>query len=153
MTGRVGAAHAANLAEALASMRFRVDPEPYVLLRFDPETAASVVAQLAVAPTEGLLQCVLERDAVTVFVPEREESRFAGFTLTGRIEGQRLVTFETPMTWDVVGFLARASSALAEAGVPLGAICGFDRDHLFVHERQLDRAREALRAKVCPENP
>ena len=55
------------------------------------------------------------------------------------------------MSWDVVGFLARVTSALAEGGVPLGAICGFDRDHLFLDERHLERARAILRERICPE--
>jgi hypothetical protein len=36
------------------------------------------------------------------------------------------------MAWELVGFLALVSGALASAGVPIGAVCGFSRDHLFV---------------------
>lgn len=54
------------------------------------------------------------------------------------------------MTWDVVGFLARVSGVLAEAGVPIGAICGFDRDHIFIQGAHVETARKALRAGVCP---
>ena len=49
------------------------------------------------------------------------------------------------MGWEVVGFLARVTGALAAAGVPLGAVCGFSRDHLFVAEAHLERALETLR--------
>jgi hypothetical protein len=94
---------------------------------------------------------VVEHGGVTAFVPEEESARLPTGRETRRIEGQRLVTFETPMSWDVVGFLARVTSALAEGGVPLGAICGFDRDHLFLGERHLERARAILRERVCPE--
>ena len=45
------------------------------------------------------------------------------------------VRFESAMDWEVVGFLARVTTALAEAGVPIGAVCGFSRDHLFVGAR------------------
>ena len=39
------------------------------------------------------------------------------------------------MGWELVGFLALVTGRLAAAGVPLGAVCGFQRDHLFVAER------------------
>jgi hypothetical protein len=55
-----------------------------------------------------------------------------------------LLRFRTPMGWEVVGFLALVASALADAGVPMGALCGFSRDTLFVGEEHLERARGAL---------
>ena len=48
------------------------------------------------------------------------------------------------MNWDLVGFLALVAGKLAEAGVPIGAVCGFSRDHLFVAERFLERTRAVL---------
>jgi hypothetical protein len=45
----------------------------------------------------------------------------------------------------VVGVLARLSSALAAAGVPLMAISTFDTDYLLVHAPDLGRAAAALR--------
>ncbi len=53
-------------------------------------------------------------------------------------------TFEASMEWDVVGFLALVTGALADAGVPVGAVCGFSRDHLFVSESYLAKCRQVL---------
>ena len=53
---------------------------------------------------------------------------------------------EEPMPDDLVGFLAVASRALADAGVPILAICGYAKDHILVREGDLDRALAALTA-------
>ena len=38
------------------------------------------------------------------------------------------------------------NSALAEAGVPIGAVCGYSRDHLFVGRAHLERTQVVLGA-------
>jgi len=37
---------------------------------------------------------------------------------------------------------------LAEAGIPLGAVCGYDRDHLFIAAEYTNQAEQALRAEM-----
>ncbi len=60
------------------------------------------------------------------------------------------IRFKAPMGWQVVGFLARVTGALAAEGVPLGAVCGFSRDHLFLAERHLERAAAVLERLFGP---
>lgn len=48
------------------------------------------------------------------------------------------------MGWEVVGFLARVTAALAAAGVPLGAVCGYSQGHLFVAQAHRDMTRRVL---------
>jgi hypothetical protein len=60
----------------------------------------------------------------------------------------RLISFEADLPPDLVGFMALTSGALARAGVPLLALCGFHRDHLLVRESDLERAEGAIRALI-----
>lgn len=141
-----------SLEQALATMRFRVRGERYLLVGAPRARADAVLrAAASMAGASAVGSIVLEPESVTWFAP------FSDAQGISKIEGARsdgpyrVITFETPMGWDVVGFLALATRALAEAGVPLGAICSFDRDHLFVRETYLDAARAALRGRVCEE--
>ncbi|MFN0207464.1 MAG: ACT domain-containing protein [Planctomycetota bacterium] len=143
---------AATLAEALAAMRFRVLPGFYCLISAPPSELSLLTKSFApFAASGGVVQIVIEKMGVTAVAPEpalRSLHSLAGY----RIEhNYRVIQFETPMTWDVVGFLALVTRKLAEAGVPLGAICSFDRDYLFIRETHLEQARAALIAGVCPE--
>ena len=61
------------------------------------------------------------------------------------------IRFEAAMGWEVVGFLARVSGALSAAGVPIGAVCGYSRDSLFVAEAHLERTHEIL-LELFPES-
>jgi hypothetical protein len=142
-------------------MRFRVSARRFVLLGYPEARGAEVAAALSrraaaqgaegAADARALRQLVFEDDVVTVFAPEEDEASLPRDPAARILRGRRLVTFETPMSWDVVGFLARVTTALAEGGVPIGAICGFDRDHLFLDERYLERARAVLAERICPQ--
>jgi hypothetical protein len=52
------------------------------------------------------------------------------------------------MDWQVVGFLATVTALLAQAGIPLGAICGYYRDHLFISVEHAARAEGILQTEI-----
>ena len=54
------------------------------------------------------------------------------------------IRFSMEMDWELVGFLAHVTGALAEAGIPVGCVCTFDRDHLFVAEAYLEQSTQVL---------
>ena len=97
-------------------------------------------------------QLIREADETTLLVREECLSSIQVRHPTVRVErGQRWIRFATPMAWELVGFLARVTGALAEAGVPLGAVCGYSRDHLFVAEEHLESTRRVLEGIFGPE--
>ncbi|MBN2393480.1 MAG: ACT domain-containing protein [Anaerolineae bacterium] len=56
----------------------------------------------------------------------------------------RLITFDIPLDWGVIGYLAALTSELAEAGISIIALSAFSRDHIFVAEIDFDRAWDVL---------
>lgn len=54
-----------------------------------------------------------------------------------------------PLDFSLVGILAKMSSALADAGVPLFAISTYDTDYILVKEEMLETAAIALRDQGC----
>ena len=67
-----------------------------------------------------------------------------------RVEGGfRLVTFDIELAWNVVGYLARITEILAAAGIPVGALSSFSRDHLLIKQDDLAKALRALGAHVA----
>ncbi len=137
-----------RLDEALARMRFRVEPGRFVLLGFEE---APLAADLGVL--EPPAQLVLEAGETSLLVREEFLAPLLARHPRARIERDLAwIRFEAPMGWELVGFLARVTGELARAGVPLGAVCGYSRDHLFVAGRHLAAARACL-ARMFPEDP
>ena len=66
-----------------------------------------------------------------------------------REDGWRALKVLGPLDFALVGVLARISSALAEAQVPLFAISTYDTDYILVKEDTLQMAADALRSEGC----
>lgn len=64
-------------------------------------------------------------------------------------DGWRLLTFDMVLPFELVGFLARVSSALADAGVSIFAISAYSTDHVLVSEADLDTAIGCLEDLGC----
>lgn len=144
-----GEAPARELAEAWSRMTFTVLPERYALIGFEGAPTAGDLQALEATPS----QLVRETGESTLLVPEPMLAPILARHPGARVERDLAwVRFDAPMAWDVVGFLARVSGELARAGVPIGAVCGFDRDHLFIAARHLPKVRTALSA-LFPERP
>jgi hypothetical protein len=132
-----------DLGAVCATMRFAVEPGRFVLLGF-PEAPGP--ADLALAAGDGPAQLVREGGETTLLVRAAEAAGVLARHPAAAVERDLAwIRFEGALAWDVVGFLALVTGRLAAAGVPLGAVCGFSRDHLFVAEPFLARAREVLR--------
>jgi hypothetical protein len=139
---------ARDLEEALARMRFRLEGGRFWLLGF---TEDPLPEDLAALTGSAAGQLIREGGETTLLLCEQAARAAHGRHPGARVERDLVwIRFEAPMGWELVGFLARVTTHLAAAGVPLGAVCGYSRDHLFVAARHLERARAAL-AELFPE--
>ena len=122
-------------------MSFRVEAGRFALVGFPEAPLPADFELFARAPA----QLVRESGETTLFVREEELARvLARHPRAEVVRGRVWIRFEAPMDWDLVGFLAHVAGELAEAGIPIGAVCGFSRDHLFVAEAHLEQARAVL---------
>jgi hypothetical protein len=123
---------AADLEQALSAMTFEIEPGHFALCGFDGPLEPGDLRYLGDAP--GQLTC--EGGESTLLVHMRHLPALRTSHPGLRVESDLFwVRFRAAMNWEVVGFLAKVTSELAAVGVPLGAVCGFSRDHLFIHER------------------
>lgn len=122
-------------------MRWGIEPRRFVLVGFPEPPTPSDFDRVG----EGPGQVIREGGETTLLLPESHLRGLRASHPRLREEGPLVwVRFEAPMGWEVVGFLARVTTALAGAGIPLGAVCGFSRDHLFVAEAHLEGTRSVL---------
>ena len=123
---------ARNLDEALAGMSYSLDPGTFVLVGFADEPGPLDLAALREAPS----QLIREAGETSMLVRKEALAGLRSRHLDLRSEGPLLwIRFDSPMGWEVVGFLARVTEAMASAGIPIGAVCSYSRDHLFVNTK------------------
>jgi hypothetical protein len=57
----------------------------------------------------------------------------------------RIISFDTKLPFDLIGFLAYITKLLADQNISLFAISSFSTDHILMKEVYLDKAMEVLR--------
>ncbi|MFT7485682.1 MAG: hypothetical protein ACI9F9_001532 [Candidatus Paceibacteria bacterium] len=130
-----------DLEQALAAMTFEVEPARFALCGFESPPETADLQLLGAGPG----QLVREGGETSLLLEQNRVAELLQRHPAARVErGLVWIRFQAPMGWEVVGFLARVTSALAAAGIPLGAVCGYSRDHLFIHEKHLETSLTVL---------
>ena len=94
---------------------------------------------------ESIFMLLRDAHEVTLLLEEDDWRAMRHAARDARAEvGFRLVTLDIELQWDVVGYLARVTGILAAAGLSVGALSAFSRDHLLVRQDDLAAALRAL---------
>ncbi len=147
------AAHDAHsdVTELLARTSVEVAPETYFLIGLRHEDWTRLLENTELSP-RGDAPYMLLRDAheVTLLLDETDWRAMRHAARDARVEGGfRLVTFNQELGWNVVGYLARITEILARAGISVGALSAFSRDHLLIKQDDLGKALRALSEHVA----
>jgi hypothetical protein len=96
--------------------------------------------------SEAFSALIVDKDEVTLLLPAEVWDDFAR-RLPGVVLAEnryRLITFDAPLDLALVGFMARISRALADAGVSIFPLAAYTRDHILVPANQFDIALHTL---------
>ncbi len=140
-----------EIAELLSRTRVEVAPETYFLVSLRHEDWARLLENPELSP-RGDAPYMLLRDKyeVTLLLDETDWQTMRHAARDARVEGGfRLVTFDLELSWNVVGYLARVTEILAGAGVSVGALSSFSRDHLLIKQDELGTALRVLGKHVA----
>ena len=135
-----------RIATLLSQVRWQARPERFVLAALKPNERRLVLGLLA-GVTAPFIQLIAEPDVLTLLLPQPDWRVLKPAFPHARVQAPfRVISFDLDLPSDLVGFLAVASHALAEAGVPILAICGYSKDHILVREEHLEHGLAALTA-------
>ena len=132
--------------ELLAGSRALVDPATYSLVSLTHDQFSSLISDPARSPSGRSPYLIFsDKFEVTLVLEQADLDRVREGSEAVRVmSGYRLLTFDAELPPDLVGFLARVSGILADAGVPVIALSAFSRDHLLIRQGDLPAALRAL---------
>lgn len=117
----------------------------YSIIRLPPKAitvAAGIVAEIG----ESFLALIVDKDEVTLVIPAEAVDAFSkrlrDFAQSHKV--YRLITFTIELNFDLVGFIALVSRALADAGISILPLAAFSRDHILIPADQIDTAIQTL---------
>ena len=141
----------ASVEELLRRARVEVAPATFYLVGLRHEDWARLLENPELSPRAGSSFMLLKDEhEVTLLLDEEDWQTMRHAVRDARVEGDfRLLTFDIELDWDVVGFLARVTEILADAGISCGALSSFSRDHLLVKQDDLGRTLRVLGEHVA----
>lgn len=139
-----------DVAELLRRTRVEVAPATYYLVGLRHADWNRLLENKELSP-RGDAPYMLLRDGreVTLLLDEEDWRAMRHAAPDARVEGGfRLVTLDVELDWKVVGYLAQVTEILADAGISVGALSAFSRDHLLIKQNDLGAALRALGSYV-----
>ncbi len=136
-----------RVQEILNNCNFVSDDQTYAVTRLPARAitaAAGVIAEIG----EPFLALLADAHEVTLVIPHDAladfERRLQGYEAI--VDHYRLITCDSVLPPDLIGFMARISAILAEASVTILPFAAYSRDHFLVPENQFDQAMKALQS-------
>ena len=141
----------ADITELLRRARVEVAPATFYLVGLRHEDWARLLENPELSPRASAPFMLLrDRHEVTLLLDETDWRTMRHAVRDARVEANfRLLTFDIELDWKIVGFLARVTGILAEAGISCGALSAFSRDHLLVKQDDLGTALRVLGEHVA----
>ena len=119
-------------------------PDHYLLVSLQPDMLAEAAA-LAGSASATFVALVMERNEVSLTV---KEQLWLASPLRPKARAEsgpyRVITLDVNADLEVVGYLAPAALALAEAGISVIPQCAYLKDHLLVYGTSLERTIRTL---------
>ena len=140
-----------DVSELLSRARVEVAPATFVLVGLRPVEWARLLENPELSPrAESIFMLLRDPFEVTLLLEEEDWRAMRHAARDAKVEsGFRLITLDIKLEWNVVGFLARVTELLAGAGVAVGALSAFSRDHLLIRRDDLGKALRVLGEHVA----
>jgi uncharacterized protein len=142
---------AERVSELLRQTRIDVAPATYVVIGLSHQLWAQLLENPELSPrADAPFMIFRDQHEVTLLIEEDDWARLRHAARDAKVErGFRLVTLDIELPWNTIGFLARVTELLADAGISIGAITGFSRDHLLIRQDDLGKAMRVLGEHVA----
>ena len=138
-------------AELLRRTKVEVAPATFVVVGIRHEDWTRLLENPELSPrAQSTFMLLRDPVEVTLLLEDEDWRAMRHAARDARVEGGfRLVTLDIELAWNVVGFLARVTEILAGAGVSVGALSAFSRDHLLIKQDDLGKALRVLGEHVA----
>jgi hypothetical protein len=140
-----------SVSELLRQTRIDVAPATYVVVGLGHQLWAQLLENPELSPrADAPFMIFRDQHEVTLLIEEDDWTRIRHAARDAQVErGFRLVTLDITLPWNTVGYLARVNGLLADAGISVGAITAFSRDHLLIKQDDLGKAMRVLGEHVA----
>jgi len=137
-----------ELLSAISQTHLFTDGCDYVYLRF-PLAQAGVVKLFLMAEETPVFCAMCDNNEFSLMVKQKSweiASRTHSAEAVSPV--YKCITFDVPLAFDLVGYLAAMAKILAAENIAILAFSAFSRDHIFVQQADFRCAWDALQTYI-----
>jgi hypothetical protein len=118
-------------------------PERFAVVAVRPSERE--LALRIIASTPGFSAVLCQANEVTLVLPQERWNQVQPVFMDAAVSTDfRVVTLESDVELDAVGYISALTGALARADLPVAVLSGYSGDHLLVRDRDLARCLDVL---------
>ncbi len=135
-----------SAAEILRQTRVEIAPETFFLVALPHQDWLKLLENPELSPRMSAPFMIFrDKWEVTLLLDEIDFGTVRHAVREAKTEGNfRLLSFDTELDFNVVGFLAEVTKILAEAEISIVALSAFSRDHILIKQMDLAKALKVL---------
>jgi hypothetical protein len=85
---------------------------------------------------------IKDRNEITLILKEKQIDEIKAIEVE---KGFRIITFDTILPFNLVGFISAISNALAKKGISILTVSSYSTDHILVKDEDLNKTIETLK--------
>ena len=129
--------------QLLKKTRLKVLPDTYAIVRLPLNQFSKLDLRRF---QKNFFSIIYEKKEITLILDQKNWNMIKKDFTNYKIQrNYRILTLDVNLEWDVVGYLASVSKALADKNIPLGVLSGYSTDHLSIRNKDVKNALNALR--------
>lgn len=134
-----------TIQHALTLAEFYSDHEDYVLIKL-PSSAITVAAGILAEIGEPFGVLILDKDEVSLLITRDDLEEFRRRIPDCQVSDKtfRLITIDVELEFDLVGFMAHLSAALAASNISILTYGAYSRDHFLISAEHFEKALQIL---------
>ena len=89
---------------------------------------------------------IVDKNEITLVIEQRKVNQKEVIEIE---KNWKILTFDVVLPFDLVGFLATISKALAKERIPIYSISAYSTDHILIKKINIVKAKETLKKLGC----
>jgi len=128
-----------SLKESFAKTKVKVLPGDFFIVQISLIYEKNV--DDALRKLRGFYSLTFDDEEITLILSEEDWKKIYYLFKEARIEKPyKVITLDTILEWDVIGYVATVSKILAKENISIGVVSSFSRDHVLVEKSDLKKA-------------
>ena len=135
-----------TVGELLKRTKVEIAPETFTLISLSHEDWLKLLGSPELSPRMSAPFMILrDKFETTLLLDETDYAAMRHAVRDAKTERNfRLMTFDTVLDFNVIGFLAEISRIFAAAEISIIALSAFSRDHILIKQNDLAKALKVL---------